>query len=227
MTTTTSVKYETRSVKTVRGIEARTRAKLENEGWEFVSQTQGTLRSELNFRRPKPETPWKLIGIGGGLLALLIIVPLIINVLGGGDGSSNGAKTLPSATQSEIAPSAANTPSVEPTPAAPVVTAITVDELLDKLNSAQMGGIKVGDQFRLTGELFMSDLWMTGATGEYNVLLKAQGGTQDLSVFVDESDAAGWRDGTKVQMIVEMGEATIKGETTDGWLRALSVETIP
>ncbi|NUU32660.1 hypothetical protein [Arthrobacter sp. C9C5] len=227
MTTPVSVKYETRSVKTVRGIEARTRAKLEKEGWEFVSQTQGTLRSELNFRRPKPETPWKLIGIGGGVLALLVIVPLIINAFGGGDSSASGAKILPSASPSQIAPTAASTPSAEPAPAAPVATAITVDELLDKLNSAQMGGIKVGDRFRLTGELFMSKLWMTGATGEYNVLLKAQGGDQDLSVFVDESLASGWRDGTKVQMVVEMGEATINGETTDGWLRALSAKAVP
>ncbi|QCO97282.1 hypothetical protein FCN77_05575 [Arthrobacter sp. 24S4-2] len=73
MTTATGVKYETRSVKTVRGMEARTRAKLENEGWEFVFQTQGTLRTELTFRRPKPEIPWKLIGIGGGLIALVIM----------------------------------------------------------------------------------------------------------------------------------------------------------
>lgn len=238
MTTTTSVKYETKSVKTVRGIEARTRAKLENEGWEFVSQTQGTLRSELNFRRPKPEIPLKLIGIGGGLLALVIVVLLITNALGGGDSSSNGAETLPSATPSQVAPTAASapsqaastpasTPSAEPVPAAPVVTAITVDELLDKLNSGKSSGIKVGDRFRLTGELFMSEVWSTGATGEYNVLLKAHGGADDLSVFVDKSKAAGWRAGTKVQMIVEMGEATINGETTDGWLRALSVDTIP
>jgi hypothetical protein len=234
MTTTTSAKYETRSVKTVRGLEARTRAKLEQEGWEFVSQGQGTVRSELTFRRPKPEIPWKLIGAGGGLFALLIVGLLIISALGGGDSSSNGAETLPSATPSQIAPTPsqaapteASTPSVGPAPAAPVVTDITVDELLDKLNSARMGGIKIGDQFRLTGELFMSDLWMTGAAGEYNVLLKAHGGADDLSVFVDESETAGWRDGTKVQMIVEMGEATINGETTDGWLRALSVETIP
>ena len=101
-----------------------------------------------------------------------------------------------------------------------------MDDLLGKLNSAQKGGIKVGDQFRLTGELFMSELWRTGATGEFFVMLKAQGGAQDLTVFVDESDAAGWRDGTRVQMVVEMGEATIKGETTDGWLRAVSVDTI-
>jgi hypothetical protein len=108
-----------------------------------------------------------------------------------------------------------------------VVADITVDELLNKLNSAGMGGVEVGDQFRLTGELFMSDLWMTGAAGEYTVMLKAQGGAQDLSVFVDESEAAGWSDGTKVQMIVESVEATIDGETTEGWLKAQSVKTVP
>lgn len=227
MTTTTDVKYETRSVKTVRGMEARTRTKIEKEGWEFVSQTQGTVRSELTFRRPKPEIPWKLIGIGGGLLALLVIVLLIINALGGGGGASKGAETLPSPSSSQIASPEASTQSVEPAPADPVVTAITVDELLDKLNSAEMGEIKVGDRFRFTGELVMSEHWMTGATGEFSVLLKAHGGAQDLMVFADESDAAEWQDGTKVRMIVEMGEATINGETTDGWPRALSVETIP
>jgi hypothetical protein len=234
MTTATGVKYETRSVKTVRGLEARTRAKLEKEGWEFVSQEQGTVRSELTFRRPQPETPWKLIGAGGGLLALLVVGSLIISAVGGGDSSNNSAEVLPSPTPSQIveteaqtAPAEATAPSIESPPAAPVVTAITVDELLDKINSAQMGGIKNGDQFGLTGELFMSELWMTGAAGEFTVMLKAQGGAQDLLVFVDESDAAGWRDGTKVQMVVESGEATINGETTEGWLRAVSVDTIP
>ena len=151
---------------------------------------------------------------------------LIISALGGGDSSSNGAKTLPLATPSQIASTAAITPSVGSAPAAPVVTAITVDELLDNLNSGNSSGIKVGDRFRLTGELSMKKDWSTGATGEFTVMLKAQGEPR-TSVFVDKSKAAGWGDGTKVQMIVEMGEATIKGETTDGWLRAVSVETIP
>ncbi|MDQ0000344.1 hypothetical protein [Pseudarthrobacter sulfonivorans] len=227
MSTATSVKYETRSVKTVRGMEARTRAKLEKEGWEFVAHSQGTLRSELIFRRPRPVVPWKMIGIGGGLLAILVIVLLTINALGRGGSSSDDAATIPTPTPFQVVTTEASTPSVEPAPADPVITATTVDELLDNLNSAQMGGITVGDQFRLTGELFMSKLWMTGAAGEYNVLIKAHGGGDDLSVFVDKSDAAGWQDGTKIQMVVEMGEATINGETTNGWLRALSVETIP
>jgi hypothetical protein len=239
MTTATGVKYETRSVKTVRGLEARTRAKLEKEGWEFVSQEQGTVRSELTFRRQKPGTPWKLIGAGGGLLAVLIVGSLIASAFGGEGSSNSSAEALPSPAPSLVVeteaqtappeatvPAEATTPSAEPPTPAPVVTAITVDELLDKINSAQMGGIQNGNQFRLTGELFMSDLWMTGASGEYTVLLKAKGGADDLMVFVDESDTAGWRDGTKVQMLVEAGEATMNGETTDGWLRALSVETI-
>lgn len=120
----------------------------------------------------------------------------------------------------------ADAPSAEPTPAESMATDITVDELLDKLNSAEMGGIQAGDQFRLTGELFMSHLWMTGASGDYSVLLKAQGGAQDLMVFVEESDAAGWHDGTSVEMVVAVVEITINGETTDGWLRARSVKTV-
>lgn len=226
MTTTASKKYETRSVKTIRGMEARTRSKIEKEGWEFVSQTQGSMRSELTFRRPKPETPWKLIVIGGGLLAVLVFALIIGNAFGGEDNSSKGADNLQSPARSHIAQTEASATSGKPSPTEPEVTAITVDELLEKLNSSKMGGIKVGDQFLVTGELFMSDLWMTGATGEFSVMLKAQGGAQDLSVFVKESDAAGWHDGTKVQMIVEMGEATINGETSDGWLRALSVKLV-
>ncbi|QDG66578.1 hypothetical protein NIBR502772_10460 [Pseudarthrobacter sp. NIBRBAC000502772] len=137
MTTATGVKYETRSVKTVRGLEARTRAKLEKEGWEFVSQEQGTVRSELTFRRPKPETPWKLVGAGGGLLALLFVGSLIASAFGGGGSSNSSAEALPSPTPSLVVetqaqtapteatvPAEATTPSAEPPTPAPVVTAI-------------------------------------------------------------------------------------------------------
>lgn len=127
------------------------------------------------------------------------------------------------------------TPKAKPTPVATEqsrspttqIIDITVDELLDKLNSANMGGIKLGDRFRLNAELFESDLWGTGASGDFFVYLKAQGGAQDLPVFVNESDADGWQNGTKVEMVVESVEATINGETTDGWLRAQSVRTVP
>ncbi|MCR1160319.1 hypothetical protein NEK97_02440 [Paenarthrobacter sp. UW852] len=90
-----------------------------------------------------------------------------------------------------------------------------------------MGGTKVGDRFELTGELVSSRYWTTGAFGEFNVLLNAKGGTNDLMVFIDEKATTSWRDGQNVHMVVEMGEATIKGETTDGWLRAVSAEIVP
>lgn len=163
--------------------------KLESEGWEFVFQDQGTLRSELTFRRAKPEIPWKPIGIGGGILALCIIGVLTVNMLGDADSSLDRGVALRSPAQSqpapaatEVAPTEASSQPVETPPATSVVTPVTVDELLDKLNSAQMGGVFKGDQFRLSGEVFMSELWGTGATGEYTVLLKAQGGTQNLPV---------------------------------------------
>lgn len=230
MTTTTEVVYETRSVKTVRGMEARTRAKLERDGWEFVSQTHGTVRSELTFRRPKPKTPWKAIAIGGGALVVVLASIITINALRtNGVSPSGDAATSPSTAPSQPATSGEPTDPSAPSaaPSSPTVTNITVDELLDKLNSPSTSGINVGDQFRITGELFMSDLWMTGASGEYSVMLKAQGGAQDLPVFVNEADAAEWQDGTKVEMVVEMVEVTIDGETTDGWLRAESAQTVP
>lgn len=50
--------YESKSVLTIRGMEARNIAKLEKEGWEFVSQNPAPLmRTELTFRRIKPKHP--------------------------------------------------------------------------------------------------------------------------------------------------------------------------
>jgi hypothetical protein len=45
-------------------------------------------------------------------------------------------------------------------------------------------------------------------------------------VFVDESDAGGWQNGTKVEMVVQVEERTVNDETSGGWLKALSVRTI-
>ena len=233
MTQESDVKYATRSVKTVRGMEARTRAKLEKEGWEFVSQSQGRMRSELTFRKPAPKTPWLLLGIIGGVLVVLFGIIIVMNVVTGS--GNEPQETAPTPTQStaipattpSASPADAVTPMATPEPAAAPMTDTTVDALLDQLNSQGMGGIQNGDRFRFTGELFMSDLWATGAAGEYTVLLKAYGGAQDLFVFVDESEAAAWTDGTQVEMVVEAGPATINGETTDGWLRVVSATTLP
>jgi len=120
----------------------------------------------------------------------------------------------------------AGEPSTEPEPDEPNETAdavdTTVDELLDRLNSVDMGGIQVGDKFRFTGELVRSDLWYTGRTGDYVVLFTANDGADDLMVLVNESEAISWVDGTRLESIVENVEITLDGETDDGWLRMVS-----
>jgi hypothetical protein len=224
-----NVQYEFKSVQALRGRESSAKAKWQDQGWEFVSDNRGTLRTELNFRRVKPKTfgayllsfvaalrrlqpKTQLVWVASCALILVAgIIGIVVGTQGGGDTPN---------------PSAAQTTASTAPPAEPTVTGITVDELLDKLNSASMGEIKVGDQFRVTAELSGSDYWGTGASGDFSVTLRAKEGTNDLAVFVDESDADEWQDGTKVEMVVKMVEVTIKGETTDGWLDAQSARTI-
>ena len=51
-----TVQHEFKSVQALRGRENSAKAKWQNQGWEFVSENRGTLRTELNFRRGKPKT---------------------------------------------------------------------------------------------------------------------------------------------------------------------------
>lgn len=226
--------YETKSVQAIRGTEKHSIAKWEKDGWELVTQTPGKLRTGLVFRRPKPKTPWKLFAMLGGVLVMLGVFIGIMAAITGENEDKNPApisspRSEPSPAHSEessVAPEEP-VPSVAPAPDVSAAVPITVDALLDKLNSADMGGVQTGDLFKVTGELFMPDLWMTGATGDYFVMLKAQNGAQDLPVFADESEAAAWTDGTKVEMVLRAEEATIDGETSGGWLRAVSTVVLP
>ena len=51
-----SVQYEFKSVQALRGRASSAKAKWQSQGWEFVSENRGKLRTELNFRRVKPKT---------------------------------------------------------------------------------------------------------------------------------------------------------------------------
>lgn len=233
------VQYLLMTVKAIRGREGVTKTKWQEQGWEFVNLTQGTLRSELNFRKVKPKglgaymaqgyaafrrlnpkTQGGLL-VGLGALTLMCIGGIVVGTLSGGDTPRPAAVPITASTTAPVEPSAAPTTA----PAETTVTDITVDELVDKVNSANMGGMKVGDQFRVTGELVGSDLWTTGASGDFFVTLNTKAGA-DLIVFVDESAAAEWQDGTAVEMVVQNVEVTINDETSDGWFRAKSVKTI-
>lgn len=66
--------YEFKTIQTIRGLEAHTRAKWEKGGWEFVEQIPGSmLRSKLSFRRPKKHLAGWVWVAGGGVVAAIAI----------------------------------------------------------------------------------------------------------------------------------------------------------
>jgi Protein of unknown function (DUF1524)/Excalibur calcium-binding domain len=107
-----NVQYEFKSVHALRGRERRAKAKWHDQGWEFVSENRGTLRTELNFRRVKPKTfgahllsfvatfrrlrPKTQVLVASGAL---ILVPGIIGIVAGTQGG--GDKPNPSAAQAD------------------------------------------------------------------------------------------------------------------------------
>ncbi|MDX2591348.1 hypothetical protein PV343_03415 [Streptomyces sp. WI03-4A] len=69
------IKYEYKTVQTVRGTDGLVISKMQKDGWELVEQAQGMLRSTLDFRRPKKPLPRLLIGTAvGGLVILAIVI---------------------------------------------------------------------------------------------------------------------------------------------------------
>lgn len=68
------IKYEHKTVRTVRGTDGLVISKMRKDGWELVEQSQGTLRSALHFRRPKKPLPWLLIGVAAAVLVILALV---------------------------------------------------------------------------------------------------------------------------------------------------------
>jgi hypothetical protein len=128
------VQYEFKSVQALRGRESSAKAKWQDQGWEFVSENRGTLRTELNFRRVKPKTfgayllsfvaafrrlqpKTQLVLVASSALILVAgIIGIVVGTQSGGDTPN---------------PSAAQTTASTAPPAEQTVTGITVDELLD------------------------------------------------------------------------------------------------
>lgn len=144
------VQYRYQSMKVIRGREARTIKKMQNDGWELHTQDQGRLRTEMTFRSVKKPTPWRLIAAIAVVVILALAVVGGIAALQGGDDASNVATAPPSEglseTPSENAPSPSQEPSEEPTLAeteasAPTETqpsAPAVDEILTVGNNRDL-----------------------------------------------------------------------------------------
>ncbi|MFS2028721.1 MULTISPECIES: PASTA domain-containing protein [unclassified Curtobacterium] len=94
-------RYETKTVTTVRGLEARSRSKWESAGWEFVSQDEGRIRSTLHFRRPKKSTP-RWVWIAGGSVAALAVVAIVLGSIFGDDDTTEADAATATATAASI-----------------------------------------------------------------------------------------------------------------------------
>lgn len=132
MTTDTDVTYETKTVRAVRGMESRTIKKWETQGWEVVSQSPGTVQTEITFRRPKPKTP-RLVWIAGGGVAVLAVAALAVGAIG----ERNDAPAEAAPAPSEAAAAASEQPSPEPTDAAPAPE----DVVLTPENSPELAAL--------------------------------------------------------------------------------------
>ena len=89
------VRYESKTVRAVKGREARTLAKWQEEGWELVSQVPGKLSTEFTLRKPKPPTPWRWYLIAGGAFVALIAVFLVLSWATGEGENPPGATQSP------------------------------------------------------------------------------------------------------------------------------------
>jgi hypothetical protein len=135
------------------------------------------------------------------------------------DGELCDAEAQPAATDS-TAPAQGSAGSTDD---APTPVDVTVDQLVDMINAGGPG--RPGDRFHFTGTLVGRDHWYVGVTGEYSVLVETTQGS-DLLVFIDKSETATWRDGMRVDMIVENVEREINGETEAGWIKAVSATIV-
>ena len=168
----------------LRGRESSAKAKWQDHGRRrFMYDIRGTLRTELNFssgeaedvRRLPPESRRRLPTIAAkhavGLGRVRRCDPDCGRHRHRRDTIVGGATPNPGAAQTD---------GFAREPAETTVTDISVDELCDKLNSVNMGGIKVGDQFRVTDELVASEYWGTGASGDRVRHGEREGGSKRL-----------------------------------------------
>ncbi|MFD3531336.1 DUF4839 domain-containing protein [Streptomyces sp. NPDC058664] len=127
------IKYEHKTVQTVRGTDGLVISKMQKDGWELVEQTQGMVRSTLDFRRPKKPLPRFLIGTAVGGLVILAIVIGVAAALEDGDGDGN---------KDESNKSAAATASAEPSePSAPTAARSAAAEVITPRNNSEFAAL--------------------------------------------------------------------------------------
>ncbi|MFD4576350.1 DUF4839 domain-containing protein [Streptomyces sp. NPDC058417] len=115
------IKYEYKTMQTVRGTDGLLISKMQRDGWELVEQAQGVLRSTLDFRRPKKPLPRLLIGSAvGGLVILAIVIGVGAALEDGGEKEDESNKSTAATASTER--SATSTPTIPGSAATDVIT---------------------------------------------------------------------------------------------------------
>ena len=145
------VKYEERTVRVVRGMEARNIEKYKKDGWEVLAQDRGKLRTKITFRRPKPKTPWRLIAALSGVVVIALVIAGVTGAFNESR-SEAGESATPSAgaststnefSASEDEPTAAETATANPSEES--ATSETVDEpVLTAENNEDLAALLAG-----------------------------------------------------------------------------------
>lgn len=123
--TDSDVSYEFKTVQSIRGMEARTRAKWEKAGWEFVGHTEGSMiRSKLSFRRPKRQLSRKVL-IAGGAVVVILVAAIVIGSISERQGPRTSVEVAgPVSSQPSGQPTIS--PSATPTSASSTVSDVEV-----------------------------------------------------------------------------------------------------
>ncbi|MFD5877311.1 DUF4839 domain-containing protein [Streptomyces yangpuensis] len=115
------IRYEYKTVQTVRGTDGLVISKMQKDGWELVEQAHDMLRSTLGFRRPKRPLPRLLIGTAFGGLVILAIVIGVAAALED-EGEKKDESNKPTAATASAEPSATSIPTTPGSAAAEVIT---------------------------------------------------------------------------------------------------------
>jgi hypothetical protein len=145
------IKYIHFVTKAMRGFEAKTIAKHEAEGWELTDQVPGTLRTELKFRKPRPETwatklgdwvaglPLKTKAVAGAAIALVLALVIAVGSMNENDKNTSAADSKPTTSSKPT-----NTPTKDPSPT-PTPTPQVPDGPLTYENNTDFQRLLAGD----------------------------------------------------------------------------------
>jgi hypothetical protein len=223
------VQYEFMSARALRGTEARTIAKWEKDGWELDTQSPGTLRTELTFRRVKPKNAWQqcvafvaahwpafgrltsttqqfALAAASGLVVLVLVGAVVAaGVLGGGTAQPAASPTGAAVVTSEQAAAAPTSAETGPDPEAytytgPQYEIVVVDE---NVSAAELTRFWVlTNPFDYSTDEYKNQIRMIVED------LARQNGTADLMVDVvtDREIAEAEAFSTYEQFVAEHGE---------------------